>query len=324
MLPPVPIPLPTNYGPSPAPRQTACPRHTSTASIPPASKQISWTTNWRGAKALQRRIAWKRCGRSLSYLDQADDLKDLRESGTRAPANYSACQDVLRRLDKAFQASFRRLKDGGKRGFPRFRSRDRYDSLTFPAYGDGCRVRENGKLYVQGVGQIRVKWHPQITGKIKTVRRSTGRWHVCFSVEHEPEPLSEVDTEVGIDVGLEHFAALSTGELVANPRWYARTQKRQRRAQRKVARPVKGWTGRRKAVRHLQRVHERIANQRADFVHKLSRRIVDAYQLIAVEELGVGGMSKGMLAKQIHDAGWRSFLQSSPPKRQRLDGEWWK
>ena len=124
----------------------------------------------------QRRIAWKRCGRSLSYLDQTNDLKDLRESGTRKPANYSACQDVLRRLDKAFQAFFRRLKDGGKPGFPRFKSRDRYDSFTFPAYGDGCRVRENGKLYLQGVGEIRVKWHREIAGKIKTVtvRRRAG------------------------------------------------------------------------------------------------------------------------------------------------------
>ena len=258
----------------------------------------------------QRRIAWKRRGRSLRYLDQADDLKDLRKSGTPTPANYSACQDVLRRLDKAFQAFFRRLKNGDKPGFPRFKSRDRYDSITFPAYGDGCRVRENGKLYLQGVGEIRVKWHRHITGRIKTVtvRRYAGRWHVCFSVDYEPQPLPQIDAEVGIDVGLEHFAALSTGDLIPNPRWYKSAQKRLRRAQRKVARRVKGSNGRRKAVRELQRVHERIANQRADFAHKLSRRIINAYQLIAVENLNVGGMARGMLAKQVHDAGWRSFL----------------
>ena len=258
----------------------------------------------------QRRIAWKRQRTSLGYLDQASDLKDLRQAGTQTPANYSACQDVLRRLDKAFQAFFRRLKAGDKPGFPRFKSRDRYDSLTFPSYGDGCRVRGNGKLYLQGVGEIRVKWHRQVKGKIKTVTvcRRGGRWHVCFSVEYEPRPLAEVDAEIGIDVGLEHFAALSNGELIPNPRWYKSAQRRLRRAQRKVARRVKGSNGRRKAVRELQRVHERVANQRADFVHKLSRRIVDGYQLIAVENLNVGGLSKGMLAKQVHDAGWRSFL----------------
>ena len=259
----------------------------------------------------QRTFAWKRLGVSLAYLDQAGDLKDLRQSGVETPSNYSCCQDVLRRLDKAFRAFFRRLKAGAKPGFPRFKSKDRYDSVTFPAYGDGCRIRDNGKLYLQGVGEIRVKWHRQIKGKIKTVtvRRRGGRWHVCFSVEYEAKPLPVVEAEVGIDVGLENFAALSTGDLVANPRWYKGAQRCLRRIQRKVARRVKGSNGRRKAIRELQRVHEHIANQRADFAHKLSRRIVNGNQLIAVEKLNVGGMSKGMLAKQVHDAGWRSFLQ---------------
>ena len=258
----------------------------------------------------QRRTAWKHCGRSLRYLDQAGDLKDLRASDTPMPANYSACQDVLRRLDKAFRAFFRRLKDGDKPGFPRFKSRDRYDSITYPSYGDGCRIREGGKLYLQGIGELRVKWHRKIAGKIKTVtvRRSTGRWHVCFSVEYDPEPLPVVNAEVGIDAGLEHFAALSTDELIPNPRWQRSAEKRLRRARRKVARCVKGSSGRRKAVRELQRIHERTADRRAGFGHKLARRIACAFQLIAVEDLNVGGLAKGMLAKQILDAGWRSFL----------------
>lgn len=259
----------------------------------------------------QRRFAWQRRHVSLNYNAQAGDLKDLRASGASTPANFSACQDVLRRLDKAFQAFFRRVKSGDKPGFPRFKSRDRYDSLTFPSYGDGCRIRDNGKLYLQGVGEVRVKWHRQVAGKIKTatVRRRGGRWHACFSVEYDPEPLPTIEGEVGIDVGLDHFAALSTGDLIPNPRWYRNAQKRLRRAQRKVARRVKGSNGRRKAVWELQRVHEHIANQRADFVHKLSRQIVDGYQLIVVEKLSIGGMAKGMLAKSIHDAAWRSFLE---------------
>ena len=255
-------------------------------------------------------MAWKHRGRSLRYLDQASQLKALRESDIQTPANFSACQDVLKRLDKAFKALFRRLADGQKPGFPRIKSRDRYDSITFPAYGDGCRARENDKLYLQGVGEIRVKWHRYITGRIKTVtvRRYAGRWHACFNDEYEPEPLPEVDAEVGIDVGLEHFAALSTGDLIPNPRWYKSAQKRLRRAQRKVVRRVKGSNSRRKAVRELQHVHERVANQRSDFVHKLARQIVNNYQFVAVEDLNIKGMSKGMLAKQVHDAGWRSFL----------------
>ena len=258
----------------------------------------------------QRRTAWKKRRLSLNYLDQAKELKELRASDIQTPANYSACQDVLRRLDKAFQAFFRRLKKGDKPGFPRFRSRDRYDSLTFPSYDDGCRIKDNQKLYLQGIGEVRVKWHRKIQGKIKTVTvcRQAGRWYVCFSVEYEPEALPPTDNEVGIDVGLQHFAALSTGDLIPNPRWYRSAERRLRRAQRKVARRLKRSNGRRKAVRELQQVHRRIANQRSDFAHKLSRQIVNDNQLIAVEDLNIGGMSRGMLAKQVHDASWRSFL----------------
>lgn len=166
-------------------------------------------------------------------------------------------------------------KAGDKPGFPGFKSRDRYDSITFPAYGDGCRIRENGRLYLQRIGEIRVKWHRQVKGKIKTVtvRRTAGRWHVCLSVEYDPEPLPEVDAEVGIDVGLEHFAALSTGDLIANPRWYKSAQKRLRRAGRKVARRVKGSNGRRKAVRELQRIHEPAGRFRAQAVSPDRRRL---------------------------------------------------
>ena len=95
----------------------------------------------------QRRTAWKRRRLSLSYFDQAKELKELRASDIQTPTNFSACQDVLKRLDKAFQAFFRRLKKGDKPGFPRLRSKDRYDSLTFPSYGDGCRIKDNHKLY---------------------------------------------------------------------------------------------------------------------------------------------------------------------------------
>ena len=232
----------------------------------------------------QRRTAWKRRRLSLSYLEQAAELKELRASDIQTPANFSACQDVLRRLDKAFKAFFRRLKARQKPGFPRFRSKDRYDSPIFPIYGDGCRIRDNGKLYLLGVGELRVKWHRKIIGKIKTVTvcRQAGRWYVCLSVEYEPEPLPEVGTEVGIDVGLQHFAALSTGDLIPNPRWYKSARKRLRRAQRKVTRRARRSNGRREAVRELQRVHRRIANRRSDFVHKLARQIVDNYQLVAV------------------------------------------
>ena len=258
----------------------------------------------------QRSFAYQRRGVSLNYHDQAADLKDMRAAGAGGPANFSACQDVLRRLDKAFKAFFRRTRCGDKPGFPRFKSKDRFDSYTFPAYGDGCKVRDNGKLYVQGIGELKVKWHRKLSDKIKTVtlRRRAGCWHVCFSVEYEADLLPVVQGEVGIDVGLGHFAALSTGDLIANPRWLRRGQARLRRAQRRVARRRKGSRRRRKAVLSLQRTHEHVANQRRDFCHKIARQLVNAYQLIVVENLNVKGMARGFLAKSVHDAGWATFL----------------
>jgi putative transposase len=148
----------------------------------------------------ERRSAWRMHGKSIRYLDQADQLKMIRAAGHVGVANFSACQDVLRRVDKTFAAFFRRLTTGEKAGYPRFRSRSRYDSLTWPSWGDGCAVRHSGRLYLQGVGELKVKWHRPLAGHIKTVsaKREAGRWYVCFSVETpDPEPLPTSDLAVG-------------------------------------------------------------------------------------------------------------------------------
>ena len=125
---------------------------------------------------------------------------------------------------------------------------------------------------------------------------------------------------IGIDVGLSAFAALSTGELVANPRNLEAGLAKLRRCQRKVARRKKGGAGRRKAVRFLQKAHVHIRNQRADFQHKLSRRLVNSYGLIAVEDLNVKGLSRGMLARSVNDAAWGSFLAKLAYKVEETGG----
>ena len=179
---------------------------------------------------------------SIRYLDQANQLKAIRADGDVGVANFSACQDVLRRVDKTFAAFFGRLKAGEpKVGYPRFRSRFRYDSLTWPSWGDGCAVRASGRLYLQGVGEVKVKWHrslpPDATIKTVTAKREAGRWYVCFSVEvAEPEPMPTCDLVVGIDMGLTTFATLSDGTEITNPRHFRAAERRLRLAQRKLAR----------------------------------------------------------------------------------------
>jgi putative transposase len=257
----------------------------------------------------ERRDAYWRGGVSLTYYDQANQLKAIRAEGTCDLANFSACQDVLRRVDKTFKAFFRRVKHGQKAGYPRFKPRRRFDSYTFPSYGDGCRLTQ-ARLYLQGVGHVKVKLHRPVEGDIKTVtvKRQAGKWFVCFSVEYGVDGVSASKSCVGIDVGLTVFATLSTGETIANPRHYRKAQARLRIAQRRVARRKRRGHNRRKAVLLLQKAHVHVQNQRADFQHKTARRLVNTYGVIAVEDLNIKGLASGMLAQAVNDAGWSAFI----------------
>jgi putative transposase len=262
----------------------------------------------------ERRSAWRMQRVSLSYVDQSNQLKEIRAAGDVGVANFSACQDVLRRVDKTFAAFFRRAKAGDRAlGYPRFRSRSRYDSLTYPSLGDGCSLRPSGRLYLQRVGELKLKWHRALPAdaRIKTVtaKREVGRWYVCFSLEMtEPEPLPVSEEAVGIDVGLTTFAVLSNGVEVANPRHFRAAERRLRLAQRKQARRKKHSRRRQKARQELARVHAHVANRRRDFHHKTARTLVNRYGLIGVEDLNVNGLASSMLAKSVHDAGWSQFL----------------
>jgi putative transposase len=175
---------------------------------------------------------------------------------------------------------------------------------------DGRYAKASGQLFVQGVGNIKVKLHRPVHGKIKTVsvRRQCEHWYVCFSVETSVQPLPESEAAVGIDVGLSSFAVLSDGSEIENPRLYQKEQKRLRRAQRRVARRKKGSHGRRKAVVLLRKIHQHIFNQRSDHQHKLARMLVHQFGMIFVEDLNVKGLAGGMLAKAVHDASWSSFV----------------
>lgn len=257
----------------------------------------------------ERRDAYRLNRISLNYYTQANQLKDIRANGDLALANFSCCQDILRRVDKTFKAFFRRVKAGQKAGFPRFRSIRRFDTITFPSYGNGIRLTD--KLRIQGVGLVKIKLHREIIGKIKTVtiKREGSKWFACFSVETAAEELPKTGQSVGIDVGIESFATLSDGTQIDNWKYYQSSQKKLRVAQRRVARRRKGSNRRRKAVAALRSIHQKIFNRRNDFQHKLSTDLIRQYDLIAVEKLNILGMSKGILSKQIHDASWSSFFQ---------------
>lgn len=260
--------------------------------------------------ALQERIgAWRMSRKSVSYYSQTAQLKAIRANGDSTLANFACCQDVLRRVDRTFKAFYRRVKTGKRPGFPRWRSVSRYDSITFPAYGNGCRLLGSA-LRIHGAGVIKVKLHRPLEGDVKTVtvKREAGKWFACFSVVVECAPLHALENETGIDLGLTSFAVLSDGTAIENPRYHRKAEARLRLAQRKIARRQKGSRRRRNAVLLLQRAHVHVRNQRSDFHHKAARALVNGHGLIGVENLNVKGLAAGWMAKSIHDAGWSQFL----------------
>lgn len=258
----------------------------------------------------ERRDAYRLERKSIRYIDQQNQLPAIKEARPELGEIHSqVLQDVLRRLDKAFQAFFRRVKERhGKAGFPRFRSCKRYDSFTYAQSGFALT---DSKLRLSKIGDVRIKLHRPVEGKIKTLtimRTATGKWYACFSVEVEGQPLLANDRAVGVDVGLSHFATLSTGEQIANPRFFRADEKALAKAQRKEKRKV------------ARRIHERICNRRRNFAHQLSHALVSMFGLIVFEDLNIRGMVKNhCLSKSIQDAAWNQLVQCTTYKAASAD-----
>ena len=261
-----------------------------------------------------RRDAWEQRQESLRLYDQQATLPALKAARPAlAEVQSQVLQNVAVRIDLAFQAFFRRVRTGDTPGYPRFRGWGRYASITYPQVPVGCRLDTDTKrLRLHGVGEVKILLPRPMEGTPKTAtisRSSTGKWYACFSCEcAEPAPLPETGQQVGIDVGLKTFATLSTGNEVANPRFFRAEERALAKVQRAHSKLEKGTPERAKHRKVIARVHERIAWRRGDFTHQHSRRIVNTFDLIAVEDLSVNRMVHNhCLAKSIHDVAWSQF-----------------
>jgi len=261
----------------------------------------------------ERKTAYEAEQRTVKYTEQSAKFTEARKTNPfYANINFSSAQATMRRLDKAYKAFFKRVKGKeGKPGFPRFKARDRFDSVEFPKYGDGVRLNDT-KLYVQNVGDVRVHLHRDVEGKIKTVtlKREADKWYVVFSCELPDVPILPTDNPpVGIDVGLESFLTDSYGKKEPNPRYLKDALPELRRKGRGVSRKKLRSKNRRKAVKRLRKIHARVRNLRKEHHHHVALKLVRRFGFIAAESLDILGMiGSGRYTRSISDAGWDGFL----------------
>ena len=296
------------------------------------------------AALAERKEAWRMAGKSIGYYEQKRDLVEIKEEIRPEYQDIAShvLQDVILRVKRAYDNFFRRVKNGEKPGHPRFQGRNRYDSFTYPDGAgwklemvkepDEKRGKGRGKLHLSKIGTVKVKLHREMAGKIKTltIKRERQHWYAVFTCEVETKHLPVSHEDVGIDLGVTHFAALSNGKLIDHPRYFRHAEKKLARAQQAVSRKKKGSHRRAKAVKQLAKHHRKVRNQRRDFHHKASRQLVNSYQVIVFEDLQAKNLTKAPAPKQdeatgqylpngaaakaglntsILDAGWATFTE---------------
>lgn len=260
--------------------------------------------------ALEQRITWwRQQRRSCTHFDQTKDLTALRESEAAWSAVPVKVQrSALKRLDLACQAFFRRLKQGAKAGFPRFRSVKRYDSFGL----DRVKVTKD-RVHVPKLGHVKMNLHRPIEGTIRnaTIKRdSSGKWWVSFQCDLGEAPTKrEIETRIGIDLGLKTLAMRSDGIEIPNHRYGQRAAAQLAKRQRALARKQKGSKNREKARILVAKTFAHVVNQRIDQARKEAARLYAEFNEVCYEDLSIQALAQGRFSKSMRDASWGQLLR---------------
>ncbi|MFI7073562.1 RNA-guided endonuclease InsQ/TnpB family protein [Micromonospora sediminicola] len=275
----------------------------------------------------ERRAAWIKRRVNVSCTAQQAQLPAIRAADPdQARWGFSSQQATVRRVYETYAAFFRRAKAGNKAGLPRFKARARFNTVTWPSNRDGCRWDSTPggqtRVYLQGVGHVRVHAHRQVQGRVKTltVTRRRGRWFLALSCDEVPAaPLPSTGRSVGIDLGVASLVTTSAGYMVGNPRFERTLGPDLAAAQAAIARCQRGSRRRETWARKAAALWAKAAAQRADHHHKLALRLIRDHDLIVHEDLRPENMARRSkssfrrarsgLSRSIYDAGWGGFLR---------------